>query len=151
MNRFLYDRNGRPFNLEVAETIDDFVDPDGPVEDAQGMEIRGDLPRGEADKLDKLYMTLAMSVMSLIRRDTLRSRTLASGLIVYEADRNVRLEAGIQQAMMPHDTIAHNFEDFFAPPLDVQEMGFDHTRWIAQQLIDFDYGLQHQRQARENL
>lgn len=86
--------------------------------------------------------------MSRMQVEELRMRRLASGLLVYTVARNVRLEPGIEANMPPDDTVAFNFENFFEPPAGTIPLRQDHTLWVAQQLIDYDFGTQQQRRAR---
>ncbi len=146
MSRYFYDGNGRPLNRDVKLEL---LLEDEAAEGGQGMEIRAESVSGHADRLEKIYMTLAGAIMGRIKNDALRMRTLASGLLVYTAERHARLEPGIEAVMMPEDTVAFNYEDFFQPPTDVPELGHEHTLWVAQSLIDYDFGVQAQRRRLE--
>ena len=146
MSRFFYDGNGRSLNREIGETIQRDVGvtktPDkSPAQLGDG--------NGTGARLERIYLTLAGAIMGRMKNSELRVRCLASGLLVYSTDRHARLEPGIEATMMPDDTLAFNYEDFFQPPNEATPLlGRDHTLWIAQELINYDYGIQKQNRLR---
>ena len=97
-----------------------------------------------ADRIERVYMTRAVAVSSRIRNDSLRIRRLASGLFSYTSTRITSLEPGIEATQLPKDSdlVCLNYNDFFKPPDQTPTLSPEHTLWIAQSLLDYDFGLQ---------
>lgn len=148
MSRYIYGNNGRPLNrdIDMAEVLGEYS------ESSQSMDIGDSVVGSRVARLDRLYMTLAGAIMGRMKNDALHMRRLASGLLVYTTKRHVHLEPGIEATLPEDDTLAFNWKDLLEPPRDQvpEPLGFEHTRWVAQQLIDFDYGVQDQQRKRAN-
>lgn len=146
MGRFTYDGNGR-LNRDIdVEAL--LAEPSAATD--QLMEAKGSTVSGHAATLDRVYMTSAQAIVEKMRTETLRMRKLSSGLIVYTLERGVIFEPGVEAASLPRDSdvIAFNYENFFEPPEDKTPLTRGHTVWVAQQLIDYDFGVQEQRVRR---
>lgn len=150
MSRYQYNGNGQKLNREIDldvlwdETTEEAKDT------SRSLPLANKMVTGNADRLERFYLTLAGAVMGRMKAEELRMRTLASGLMVYTTERRARLEPGIEATLMSDDTVAYNFENLFQPPEEIPTLGHDHTLWVAQQLIDYDYGVQSQRRKLES-
>jgi hypothetical protein len=139
MSRFFYDGNGQlPENVTV---LSDLLNDDQRTEVNIGLEVES---IGVGDRLDKIYITLATAVMGRIKAGALQKRTLASGLMAFSIDKNVRFEAGIEATKPEDNVIAHNFNDLTSLPEGVIPYSTEHTLWVAQSLLDYDFGVQQQ-------
>lgn len=145
MSRFLYGANGQPLNRDIR--LEKILGEE-PQQGAQAMEI-GDTAVGtRTAKLEKVCLVMAGSLVQKMRTEELQKRQLASGLLVFTLGRDIHLEPGIEAVMPPDDTVAFNFSDLLQPPEGTTLHQHDHTMWVAQQLIDYDFGVQKQEQLR---
>lgn len=146
MNRFLYDGGGR--QLSNVEDLLGMVDDGAKKEIETALEVES---LGIGSRLDKIYIPLATAVMGRLKVDGLRKRTLASGLMLFYVDRSVVFEPGIEAMSSEVTPIANNYNDLTIAPENVHPFSQDHMLWIAQSLLDFDFGVQHERLEQQKL